>query len=60
MPSNNRSEPNDLSDLDFILRKMSDEGKRFENMDEEDKEVLYEVAQQADQVVRDLIPILFA
>lgn len=57
---NNRSEPKDLSDLEFILRKMSDEGKRFENVDEEDKEVLYEVAQQADQVVRDLIAILFA
>lgn len=57
---NNCSEPNDLSDLEFILRKMSDEGKRFENVDEEDKEVLYEVAQQADQVVRDLISIPFA
>lgn len=39
---------------------MSDEGKRFENVDEDDKEVLYEVAEQADQVVGDLISILLA
>lgn len=57
---NNRSEPNDLSDLEFILRKMSDEGKRFDNVDEEDREILCEVAQQADQFVTDLISTLLA
>lgn len=36
---NNRSESNDLSDLVFILRKMSDEGIQFENLDGEDNEV---------------------
>lgn len=58
---NNRSEPTDLSDLGFILRKMSDGGMQFENLNEEDKEALYEVvAQQADQVVGDLISRLLA
>lgn len=57
---NNRSELNDLSDLEFILRKMSDEGKRFENVDEEDKEILCEVAQEAGQVVGDMISKLLA
>lgn len=57
---NNRSELNDLSDLEFILRKMSDEGKRFENVDEEDKEIFCEVAQEAGQVVGDMISKLLA
>lgn len=56
----NRSEPHDRSDLGFILRKMSDEGMQFENLDEEDKEVLYELAQPADQVAGDLISRLLA
>lgn len=57
---NNRPEPNDRSDLAFILRKMSDEGIQFENLDENDKEILYEVAQPAGQVVGDLISRLLA
>lgn len=57
---NNRSEPKDRSDLEFILRKMSDEGMQFENSDEEDKEVLYELAQLADQVDGDLFSRLLA
>lgn len=57
---NNRSEPNDRSDLVFTLRKMSDEGMQFENLDEEYKDVLYELAQQADQVDGDLVSRLLA
>lgn len=57
---NDRSEPHDRSDLVFILRKMSDAGMQFENLNEEDKEVLYELAQPADQVDRDLISRLLA
>lgn len=57
---NKLSESNDLSDLGFILRKMSDEGIQFENLDEEDNDVLYEEAQQADQVIRDFISKLLA
>lgn len=52
---NDRSEPHDRSDLVFILRMMSDAGMQFENLNEEDKEVLYELAQPADQVDGDLI-----
>lgn len=41
---NNRSERNDRIDLSFILRKMSHAGMQFENLNEEDKEVLYKLA----------------
>lgn len=57
---NDRSEPHDRSDLVLILRKMSDAGMQFENLNEEDKEVLYELAQPADQVDGDLISRLLA
>lgn len=39
---------------------MSDAGMQFENLNEEDKEVLYELAQPADQVDGDLISRLLA
>lgn len=57
---NDRSELKYLSDLEYILREMSDKRMRFENLEEEDKGVLYEVAQQASQVARDLISTLLA
>ena len=36
---NNRSKLYDLSDLEYILREMSDEGMRFSNLDEGDRGV---------------------